>query len=93
MTITVNNDDRVRSHEEALQVLRYAVPGASVELHHVKSQPGSERFRSYTIHLQTIGFLPVTTGDLYSLPCRASSIASRAKELAELAHQQAKAKQ
>lgn len=77
--------DMVRTHDDALALLRYAVPGAIVELAPIW-RPGSSqdeaRTRRYTITVPAAR-VRVSDGDVYSLPCLAEPLARRARELAD----------
>ena len=86
--ITTLDDGLVRSHEEALQLLLYALPGARVTLATV-AVPGSERAaastRRYDVVLPRIGREPITTASVYSLPCDAARLAQGARAEADRA--------
>lgn len=70
----------IYNHDDALAVLRYAVPGAMVELS--RTFAGGDATRSYAITLPHARFT-VTGGDSYHLPCVAMALAKRAREVAD----------
>lgn len=72
--------DWLRTHDDALDLLRAAVPGAVVEL--APTRAGGEGARAYQITL--VGArIRVSGGDTYHLPCLAAPIARRAREIAD----------
>lgn len=86
--ITTRDDDLVRSHDEALQVLRYAAPGVDVRTYPVASPGTAESAtacRRYELLVPRLGGLVVSAADLYHLPTRAAGLTRRARELAEAA--------
>ena len=85
MTATTNDDDMVRTHDEAAQVLRWAVPGAAVDVVPMRPGPGAERARRYVVTLARLGHREVSRIDVYALPMRADALARRARELADTA--------
>lgn len=86
--ITTPDDGMLRTHDEALQLLRYAVPGARVALHPV-ALPGSTKAnaaaRRYTVTVPRVGAEPLETADIYTLPTPAAPIARRVRDLADYA--------
>jgi hypothetical protein len=75
----------VRTHDDALALLRYAVPGAVVELEpiwHPGEQESSARARRYVVTIPAAR-VRVSDGDTYSLPCLAAPLARRARDLAD----------
>lgn len=87
MTARVVDDGWIRTHDDALALLRYAVPGARVGLAPVRldSRRTAQAARRYEITVHALGREPVTTGDLYHLPLRAEPLARRAREIADRA--------
>lgn len=83
--ITQLDDGLVRTHDEAAQVLRDAVPGARVDVVDVQPGPGSERARRYVVTLDRVGLRPVSKLDVYALPMKASALMKRARDLADAA--------
>lgn len=79
--ITARDDDMVRTHDEALSLLRESVPGARVAL--IPAPQAGDRVRRYAVTLERVGHLPSTASDVYSLPCRAAPLARRAREIAD----------
>lgn len=85
MTVTQDDSGLVRTHDEALTVLVWAVPGARVQLHDVRPGPGSERARRYTVTLERLGHYELTQADVYALPMNALALAAQAKRVADAA--------
>lgn len=79
--ITTTDDDIVRTHDDALFVLRGAVPGARVETIELR-EPLARR---YVVTLERVGYRELSQGDVYALPIEASELASRARQLADAA--------
>lgn len=74
------NPTWLRTHDDALDLLRYAVPGAVIEL--APTRGGGDGARAYQITL--VGArVRVSGGDTYHLPCLAAPIARRAREIAD----------
>lgn len=86
--ITIRDDDWIRTHDEAAQLLRYAIPGARVEVEPIRearegdndTRQAARRFR---ITVERIGREPMSTADIYALPCLGEPLARRARELAD----------
>lgn len=81
--MTARDDGWVRTHDEALDVLRYAAPGASVDVLPVAGRAagslgaqGASRRYVVAVH----GAAPRT--DLYTLPAPADGLARRVREIA-----------
>jgi hypothetical protein len=70
----------LRTHDDALDLLRYAVPGAVIEL--APTRGGGDAARAYQITLLGAR-IRVSGGDTYHLPCLAAPIARRAREIAD----------
>ena len=85
MTVTQDDSGLVRTHDEALTVLVWAVPGAAVDVVPLRPGPGAERARRYVVTLARLGHREVSTMDVYALPMRADALAKRARELADTA--------
>lgn len=85
MIATCNDDGLVRSHEEAIALLRTTVPGARVEVHRVAPGDGAEAARRYVVTLERVGHRPLSLGDVYALPTEAENLADRARTLADKA--------
>ena len=68
------------NHDDAVALLRYAVPGAVIETSSTRG--GGEATRAYQITLPNARFR-VTGGDTYHLPCLAYPLAKRAREIAD----------
>ena len=84
--VTAPDDGLVRSHDEMLELLRYAVPGARVALHPVAipgTLKGAQQTRRYTIAVPCIGRDPVPSASMYSLPCPAAPMIANARRLAD----------
>lgn len=82
--VTTHDDDVLRSHEEAAACLRYAVPGAHVDIYrpplrHI-GQRNSERSMAYQIIVRRSGCEDVCVLGSYSLPCEAAPLATHARE-------------
>lgn len=75
--ITAPDDAMVRTHDDAIALLRYAVPGARVETW----QPprGRDNARSYSVSLERLGAEPIVVHAAYALPCDANSLARHAR--------------
>lgn len=88
MTVTARDDGLVHTHDEASELLRYAVPGAHVEVMPVRD-PGrastADALRRYEITMARIGREPVTTCAVYCLPARADLLAHGARQAADRA--------
>ena len=77
-------DDIVRTHDEMLDLLRHAVPGAIVTLRHsIKEKDLSvlEASAAYEVRLPAAPHVSTGLADFYSLPCSASAMAQRARDL------------
>jgi hypothetical protein len=74
------NPTWLRTHDDALDLLRYAVPGAVIEL--APTRGGGDAARAYQITLLGAR-IRVSGGDTYHLPCLAAPIARRAREIAD----------
>lgn len=88
MSVHVIDDGMVRTHDDALALLRAAVPGGEVRVYPVM-QPGDARSaaacRRYEIRLPRLGGYVTSDADLYHLPTAAAPLERRAKVLAETA--------
>ncbi len=76
---------RVTTHDDALSLLRAAVPGADVHLEpvwHPGELASAQRARRYVVTIPAAR-VRVSDGDTYSLPCLAAPLARRARELAD----------
>ncbi len=90
MSVTTPDDGLVRSHEEALALLRYTVLGAQVTVAPIARAKALDTMcRSARYEITLPGSAPHT--DTYSLPCRAENLARRARTLADEARARAKA--
>lgn len=79
--INAVEDGLVRTHDEALSVLRRAVPGA-----HVETYPTREHLaRSYVVTLERIGHARLSESDVYALPIEVDALTERARKLADAA--------
>lgn len=84
--VTAPDDGWLRTHDEARELLTYAVPGARVTLAPVAgpgTPKGAAQARRYQITVRRIGHDPLPTADTYTLPCLAEPLARRARELAD----------
>lgn len=79
--------DLLWTHDSAAQLLKYAAPGARVEVRRVAR--GSDRARAYVVTVARLGHQPVSLADSYALPCPAAPLAKRVRDLAETAHRAA----
>jgi hypothetical protein len=79
--MTMHDDDLVWTHDGALSVLRYAVPGARIATIALR-EPLARR---YVVTLERVGHREISQGDVYALPIEASELASRARQLADAA--------
>lgn len=88
MGVTARDDGWAHTHDDVEQLLRYAVPGASVSFDRV-ALPGStaraEGARRYRVTVPRVGAEPIETVDLYTLPVLAEPLARRIRELADRA--------
>ena len=86
--ITALDDGDVHTHDDALSLLSYAVPGARVTTAPVYA-PGSleaaASVRRYEIRVDRVGREPVTTSHVYSLPVHAGDLAASARRAADAA--------
>lgn len=79
--ITAPDDGWVRTHDDALDLLRAAASGARVRVSRISSQDrAAERARRYEVLLDRIGG-SASQADLYSLPCLASPLTRRVMDL------------
>lgn len=74
MTVTTRDDDMIRTHDEASELLRYAVPGAEVSIEpisgeHAGTANAMSATRRYVIRVPRIGRVALAPVALYSLPC------------------------
>ena len=76
MKITRRDDDIVRTHDEAAQLLRYAAPGATVVIERIEREhmPNARRF---TIVLDAAPHHATSAAEIYTLPCRGEPIQRR----------------
>ncbi len=84
--IMAPDDGWLRTHDEARDLLTYAVPGARVTFSRVArpgTQQGNAQARRFQITVRRVGREPLETFDLYTLPCLAEPLARRARELAD----------
>lgn len=88
MRVTAPDDGDLHTHEDAEQLLRYALPGARVDTYEVRT-PGtveaSASVRRYEITIARIGRTPVTSTHVYSLPAHAETLARGARQVADAA--------
>lgn len=88
MSVTTPDDGYLHTHDEARELLAYAVEGARVTLHPVRD-PGTGAAglatRRYEITVPRLGRAPVTTCDVYALPCHAETLARSARSAADRA--------
>lgn len=84
MSVTVPDDDWIRSHDEAEQLLRYACLGATVVIEpiHGERVPESRRF---TVVLDAAPEFATSCQEIYSLPALGGPIARRARTLCDRA--------
>ena len=90
MTVTMRDDDLIRTHDEAEQLLRYAIPGAHVSIEpiageHAGTPNAMSATRRYVIQVPRIGRVALAPVALYSLPCLGAPLARHARELADAA--------
>ncbi len=79
--MNVRDDDLVQTHDDALAVLRSAVPGARVTTERLRESLA----RRYVVTLERVGHRELSQGDVYALPIEASALAGRARTLADAA--------
>ena len=86
MSVTVPDDELVRTHDEARELLKYAALGATViiERPRVEHQP---HVRTFTLVLDAAPHHAVNALDVYSLPCNARVLAKRARTLCDRGQQ------
>ena len=84
MRVTVIDDQWVRTHDEARDLLRYAALGATVILEPLR-EGRSPDARSYTLVLDGAVDYALSVADAYSLPCLAGPLAARARALCDTA--------
>lgn len=82
--ITVRDDDQVETHDDASALLRYAVPGATVEVYRPRLknlyQRNSERSRAYSIVVRRMGVNDLCVTGSYSLPTSAARLLAHTVE-------------
>ena len=84
--ITTHDDDLLRSHDEVEHLLRYGLPGVRVRLDPVVlpgTAKAAQSTRRFVLSVDRVGSEPLEAADLYSLPCLAGPIFSRARALVE----------
>lgn len=82
MSVTVVDDDWIRTHDEARDALRYAAIGATVVIERVQREHSPES-RMFTLVLDAAPGHAVSAADAYSLPCLAAPLMRRARDLCE----------
>lgn len=82
MSVTVIDDDWVRTHDEARDLLRYAALGATVIIERVQREHTPD-VRQFAIVLDAAPGHAVSAADAYSLPCLAKPLALRARALCD----------
>jgi hypothetical protein len=83
VSVTVRDDDVLRTHDEAYALLRYVVTGATVRIY--RREHGREKSRSYEITVRPHGREDVAVLGSYALPVRAAALASDARTKVESA--------
>lgn len=79
--MSTDNDGLVRTHDAARELLRYAVPGATVVIEPV--WPPAPNARQWAMVLDAAPTHAVQAFDTYSLPVPADVLYRRARTLAE----------
>ena len=84
MKVTVPDDDWVRTHDEARELLRYTALGATVVIEPVEVEHSPES-RRFTVVLDAAPDFATSSAEIYSLPCLARPIQRRVRTLCERA--------
>lgn len=79
--VTTHDDDLVRTHDEARELLKYAAPGATVVIE--PCRPPAPDWRKFTVVLDVAPGYATSAGDAYSLPCLGAPLQRRIVELCE----------
>lgn len=82
MSVTVIDDEMIRTHDEAADLLRYAALGATVIIERLPREHTPE-LRQYTVVLDAAPGHAVSAADAYSLPCLATPLAKRVRALCD----------
>jgi hypothetical protein len=84
--VTVPDDDWIRSHDEARELLRYACLGATVIVEPIarEHQPSMRR---WTVVLDGAEQLATSSVEIYALPCLGAPLARRARNLCDAAQE------
>lgn len=80
--VTVIDDQWIRTHDEARDLLKYSVIGATVVIERVEREHCPET-RAFTVVLDGATDFATSVADCYSLPCLAGPLARRARDLAD----------
>lgn len=83
-TVTVRDDDWIRTHDEAEQLLRYACLGATVIVERVEREH-QPSMRRWTVVLDAAEQLATSAVEIYALPCLGAPLARRARNLCNAA--------
>jgi len=84
MSVTVVDDDWIRTHDEARDALRYAAIGATVVIE-LPAREHVPETRMFTIVVDAAPGHSVSAADAYSLPCLAAPLMRRARTLCDRA--------
>lgn len=76
------DEEWVRSHDDAEALLRYAVPGARVTFHDRGSVLRLGAFREYVVTLDDEGHRVAHGPHTYGLPCKAGQMVAFVKRVA-----------
>lgn len=82
MSVTVIDDDWIRTYDEARDLLKYAALGATVIIERVQREHTPDT-RMFTVVLDAAPGHAVSAADAYALPCLAAPLARRARDLCE----------
>lgn len=82
MSVTVIDDDFIRTHDEAAELLRYTALGATVIIERVQREHTPD-VRQFSIVLDAAPNHALGAADAYSLPCLATPLAKRVRALCD----------
>lgn len=80
--VTVIDDDLVRTHDDARDLIREAAGGLLVVIEKTRDESGHTRSRRYVLTHPSHPSIPLSMADCYSLPFHATAIANSVKQRA-----------
>lgn len=84
MSVTVIDDDWIRTHDEARDALKYSAIGATVIIERIEREHTPE-VRQFTVVVDAAPGHAVSAADAYALPCLAEPLMRRVRTLCDRA--------